>query len=230
MYAVIGDVHGCFKTLTALVEKIPKDHKLVFVGDLIDRGPLDKDVVDFVKNNNHICVMANHEHMAVDSFLSTDIYGSDVWFTNGGRGVHYFGNDRLEWMRKLPLYWECGIKDNEGKTLLVSHGGVLDSIEFCTDARNLSSVYGHLWNIEKSIIWHRQEVTELEGVFQIYGHSPVKEPQISDHCANIDTGCVYGYTRVIEERRLTAMLWPSHEIIQQDYCDGVKPKSAPRRG
>ena len=35
---IIGDVHGEYQTLLALVEKLPKDAKLIFVGDLIDRG------------------------------------------------------------------------------------------------------------------------------------------------------------------------------------------------
>ena len=36
---IIGDVHGCFDTLIALIAKLPTDAKIIFVGDLIDRGP-----------------------------------------------------------------------------------------------------------------------------------------------------------------------------------------------
>jgi len=35
---IIGDVHGEYQTLLALVAKLPKDTKFIFVGDLIDRG------------------------------------------------------------------------------------------------------------------------------------------------------------------------------------------------
>lgn len=37
---IISDVHGCYKTLLALIDKLPnkKDSKIVFVGDLVDRG------------------------------------------------------------------------------------------------------------------------------------------------------------------------------------------------
>ena len=38
-YYAIGDVHGEYETMIRLVEKLPKDAKLFFVGDLIDRGP-----------------------------------------------------------------------------------------------------------------------------------------------------------------------------------------------
>ena len=43
---IIGDVHGCYNTLMELIAKLPKDAKLCFVGDLIDRGPNSKDVVE----------------------------------------------------------------------------------------------------------------------------------------------------------------------------------------
>jgi len=37
---LIGDVHGCYKTLCALIDRLPRgaDSKICFVGDLIDRG------------------------------------------------------------------------------------------------------------------------------------------------------------------------------------------------
>ena len=36
---VIGDVHGCLPTLEALLSQIPEDVPLIFIGDLINRGP-----------------------------------------------------------------------------------------------------------------------------------------------------------------------------------------------
>jgi len=38
VYAV-GDVHGCYASLDALLKQIPQDGKLLFLGDLINRGP-----------------------------------------------------------------------------------------------------------------------------------------------------------------------------------------------
>lgn len=39
---IIGDVHGCYKTLLALIELFPnkQNSKICFVGDLIDKGPI----------------------------------------------------------------------------------------------------------------------------------------------------------------------------------------------
>lgn len=38
MHYIIGDVHGHFETLKALVDELPTEATLVFVGDLVDRG------------------------------------------------------------------------------------------------------------------------------------------------------------------------------------------------
>ena len=48
---IIGDVHGCYRSLLALIEQLPRkfDSKICFVGDLIDRGPASADVVEFVR-------------------------------------------------------------------------------------------------------------------------------------------------------------------------------------
>ena len=49
---VIPDVHGCLLTLRALVEdliELRRDDHLIFLGDLIDRGPDSKGVVDYVR-------------------------------------------------------------------------------------------------------------------------------------------------------------------------------------
>ena len=46
----ISDIHGCAKTFEALLEQIAltKDDTLFLLGDLIDRGPGSKEVVDKV--------------------------------------------------------------------------------------------------------------------------------------------------------------------------------------
>ena len=47
----IGDIHGCYDRLKALMEKIPIDcsrDTLVFIGDYIDRGPHSVEVVDYL--------------------------------------------------------------------------------------------------------------------------------------------------------------------------------------
>ena len=60
---IIGDVHGCYKSLLALIEQFPnkQNSKIVFVGDLIDRGINSFEVIEFVTNNKYSCIMGSHE-------------------------------------------------------------------------------------------------------------------------------------------------------------------------
>ena len=82
MHYVIGDVHGCFKELKLLLNKIEnKDPEAIiyFVGDWIDRGDRVADVMQWVVDNISISgkyrsVRGNHDQEAMDwydySFLS----------------------------------------------------------------------------------------------------------------------------------------------------------------
>ena len=43
----IGDIHGCLDALTEILEKVKSfpEHRLVFLGDYIDRGPFSDEVL-----------------------------------------------------------------------------------------------------------------------------------------------------------------------------------------
>ena len=80
---MIGDVHGCYDTLVALIERCPKGDQICFVGDLIDRGPHSSRVVDLVIEKGWLCVMGNHEKMALESGIGRSQY--QLWMWNGRR-------------------------------------------------------------------------------------------------------------------------------------------------
>ncbi len=75
-FDIVGDVHGCYEELLGLIEKLgysasehvvshPEGRRLVFVGDLVDRGPDSPNVLRLamasVKAGNAICVPGNHD-------------------------------------------------------------------------------------------------------------------------------------------------------------------------
>ncbi|NEP44268.1 MAG: serine/threonine protein phosphatase, partial [Okeania sp. SIO2H7] len=66
---IIGDVHGHYDGMIALLEAIApgKKDEVYFLGDLIDRGPKSAQVVDFVRKSPYKCLLGNHEHMMLNA-------------------------------------------------------------------------------------------------------------------------------------------------------------------
>lgn len=92
---VIGDIHGRLDLLDALLVQIAKQPaydkaRLIFVGDLIDRGPDSAGVLARVHalHTAHpdrvICLMGNHERMALD-FLENPARHGRRWIAAGGQ-------------------------------------------------------------------------------------------------------------------------------------------------
>ena len=46
----IGDLQGCLESLEELLTQLPQDAELLFVGDLVNRGPQSLQTLRFVKN------------------------------------------------------------------------------------------------------------------------------------------------------------------------------------
>ncbi|CCE80384.1 Piso0_003500 [Millerozyma farinosa CBS 7064] len=68
---MVGDVHGQFKQLKALLRKIRFDSRtdrLLLLGDFIAKGPDSKKVLDFAIQNNVSCVLGNHEYYVLQYY------------------------------------------------------------------------------------------------------------------------------------------------------------------
>src|ERR1041385_1346608 len=83
---VVGDVHGRNAQLHLLLEMLPRDEKtdtLVFLGDLIDRGPDAPGCVDAVMKLHRdnpervLCLRGNHEQMLLDFMEGS----ANLWIT-----------------------------------------------------------------------------------------------------------------------------------------------------
>lgn len=60
---VIGDVHSCWASLKRLVKKLPSEAKILFIGDLVNRGPETLKCIRFAMKMGDQCRMliGNHE-------------------------------------------------------------------------------------------------------------------------------------------------------------------------
>lgn len=123
----IGDVHGHYDGLMRLIAMIAptREDRLHFVGDLIDRGPKSAQVVEFVRQGNHSCVLGNHEHLLISAFPDEDsnIGAFQGWLHSGGQPTltSYPDTESLlehvEWLKTLPLYLDLG-------DILLVHAGL----------------------------------------------------------------------------------------------------------
>ena len=119
IYAV-GDVQGCGPSLKALVKKLPKKSNLIFLGDLVNRGPDSLGVLRQLKklqeSGRAECILGNHDlHLlAIDAGLrktkSLDTVDAILQAPDRKELIH--------WIRNRPMAL------SNGKVLTV-HAGVL---------------------------------------------------------------------------------------------------------
>jgi serine/threonine protein phosphatase 1 len=222
---IIGDVHGCFDTLVALIDKCPKHDQFCFVGDLIDRGPQSSRVVDLILEHGWLCVMGNHERMALESGIGRSQF--KLWMMNGGEQTRhsydaspsYQANpqkwlDHLRWMASLPSYIEFkDICRSDGRHLLVSHAG----FHLSSDGTLETAIKEQVANDD--VLWDREPIHDYEQVFQVIGHTPIADgPQIEGHFANIDTGAFYNSKPF---GLLTALEFPEMHVYTQPNIDSI---------
>ena len=141
----IGDIHGCFKQLISLQDKIlnyPKYKKesdlLIYLGDFIDRGPNSRDVINHIiklqkQNVNSIFLMGNHEQILID-FLFNNINNLRYWLSLGADQTFKsydievanfikdgFEDDKIDKLRKVFLNKLTKEHINFFKNLKLSH-------------------------------------------------------------------------------------------------------------
>ena len=221
---LIGDVHGCYKTLCALIDRLSRgaDSKICFVGDLTDRGEGSFDVVQLAMRCGYAAVMGNHEYRLLqhkDAFLRGETPSDPCWFYLNGGAQTFASYDKasrtqklahLEFLSNLPLYLEFAeFKNAQGRRLVASHSAI-----------------GRMWPLHSSdgdiaaefrrhVLCGRGDFNQNEGLFNVYGHTPIASPDITEFSANIDTGCVYKH----DFGRLCALEFPSMRVFMQENIE-----------
>lgn len=219
---IIGDVHGCYKTLLALIEKLPnKSAKIAFVGDLVDRGANSRDVIEFIRSNSYDCVLGNHEKMMIDSFKYINVDNEypilKRWIEKGGAMTtikNYISKEDMvediNFLKTLPLYIEYkNIKDKNGRYLVISHSSVGKAWAL-KDSLNIE-------DFEAQVLWSRNKHCDNSEIFNVYGHTILEEVYLNEYNANIDLGC-YAKEKVANPR-LCALEFPSMNIITQENIE-----------
>jgi serine/threonine protein phosphatase 1 len=217
---VIGDIHGCRRTFAQLLFhrlKITPADTVILLGDLIDRGPDSKGVLDIVMELQEHgyaieSVRGNHEQMLLDFYAA----GDPSWLRNGAAAtLKSFATDDptdlpasyLAWISALPYYLIQG-------DYLIVHAGINTDIPDPFADRDAM-----LWSRRHDI-----DPVKIGGRTAIAGHTPRPLDEIRRSLAPgsplilLDGGCVYRFTRP-ELGFLCALVLETRELVVQENIE-----------
>jgi len=240
-FDIIGDIHGCYEELCNLLSAlghtvdaaahrvhISNGRKLVFLGDLADRGPATpavfKLVINAVKEGIALCVPGNH-----DIKLLKYLQGKNVQLTHGlERTVAQLEHEDDAFKETLKAFLDGLISHYvlDGGRLVVAHAGLKEEMqgrasagvrEFCLYGETTGET--DEFGLPVRYNW----AADYRGkAMVVYGHTPVYEAQWFNNTIDIDTGCVFG-------GKLTALRYPEKELISVPALATYMPSSRPLR-
>jgi protein phosphatase len=242
-FDIIGDVHGCFDELVELIRQLghgvdeaaftvqpANGRKLVFVGDLVDRGPKVPQVLKLVMNavasGAALCVPGNH-----DAKLMRKLRGREVQITHGlAESLAQLANEPEDFRKRVAEFIDDLVSHyvlDDGK-LVVAHAGMKETMQGRgSGAVREFALFGETTGEtdEFGLPVRYNWAAEYRGAAAVvYGHTPVPEPEWLNRTINIDTGCVFG-------GKLTALRYPEKELVsvpaKQTYAESRKPFLSP---
>jgi len=185
---VIGDVHGCPDELSELLDRLGPAHddRLIFVGDLVVRGPDNAAVVRrFLDGDlSHTTVLLGNNEVKLRPTLAGDpTYATPAVF-EAIRQLSAAGilDEALELFDRFPLYADLG-------AVVVTHAGVRPGMPLEAQARQDLLTMKTIDGTPGGRMWW--EVYDGPSTV-VFGHHVFRDPLQLEHAIGLDTGCVYG--------------------------------------
>ncbi len=236
-FDIIGDIHGCYDELTALLNLLgyqidgetarpPDGRKVVFLGDLVDRGPNNaavlRLVMGMVSAGNALCIPGNH-----DIKLLRALNGRNVQVTHGlAETLAELEQETPEFKAQVATFIDGLISHyvlDDGK-LVVAHAGMKEAFQGRASGtvRDFALYGDTTGETDEFGLPVRQNWAEAYrgSATVVYGHTPVPDAEWLNRTINIDTGCVFG-------GKLTALRYPERELVsvpaKKTYYESPKP-------
>lgn len=203
----IGDVHGCSSELRDLLHACAyaEGDRVIFVGDLVAKGPDSRGVLELVRTLDAKSVRGNHDQAVLRWQDETARKAGPVPGPHHLRLARELSDADWALLRGLPLWLrvpEFGI--------LVVHGGVVPGLaledhdpELLMNMRTLRPDGSGSRRPEDGVLWGSRWRGPERVVF---GHHATAGLQQHPLALGLDTGCVYG-------KELTALVMPDDRIV-----------------
>jgi serine/threonine protein phosphatase 1 len=203
----IGDVHGRFDLLQDLIARveaddtarIPADTHVVMLGDLIDRGPQSREIIDYFLRGAprfatwHL-IQGNHEEMLLKLIDDPDSPHMPQFLRYGGRETFesYGAPQRVLDMpdRYAPDTLPSYVPEHHRALLRGMHDGVQFGDYFLTHAGIRPGV-PLAEQDRQDLRWIRREFLDSEadhGVVVVHGHTVLSDVEMRPNRIGIDTG------------------------------------------
>lgn len=195
---VIGDVHGCYDELKELLaqENISEtldDTCIIFVGDLINKGPKNAQVVKLARQLRAYSVRGNHDEVCLLEWEKAQQKNGKL--SKRFSWMNQLTPEDIQWLYDMPYTISV-----PSRNFIIVHAGLVpgcsleeQGLEDMLTMRNLvvkESGEGYVATKgDTGICW----ASKWEGPHHVYfGHDARRLLQQHSHATGLDTGCVYG--------------------------------------
>lgn len=203
----IGDVHGCADLLGELLTRIRQDNderstrltRLIFLGDIVDRGPNSADVVRramrWSNASDRVIVLKGNHEVLMSRALAGDVNALQLWLKLGGdqtlrswnvperllnegpvadllrRARACVTSKTLSWLAERPFSYTSG-------SVFFVHAGVRPGVPL------EHQIQDDLIHIRKPFL----SSFDLHPALIVHGHTIAPTPQILPNRIGVDTG------------------------------------------
>ncbi len=221
--AVIGDIHGRADLLERLLARLPADASIIVAGDLCDRGPDTRRVLDLLIERGARGALGNHEEWflrwarghgflhearAIGATATLASYGVTSRDTaDVSAQSHAVPREHLAFLETLGHAVDLHVA---GRAFWVVHSGIATT-QGLSKAGSIDRVVPYLVaNHPDILLWGHTDPAATLPVDRpvIMGHVCRREPKDFGHVIAIDTAC-----GVWPDGRLTAVLLPERRFV-----------------
>lgn len=208
----IGDVHGCAKTLQALLNRIPEGKAIGFLGDITDRGVDSIGCIRLALEYGTYFVEGNHDRMMFNALLVCGDHAEDLWMRCGGTStyIEMIETGDMNAMRSLvkaykdkcSVYYECD-------EYIAAHASIpidFDGIRAISKDDEESFLWGCIENACRYAETYDKQV--------VLGHHWNRACNI-----NVDQACIVIDTSCVQDGELTAFNPITKQIIHQQNIE-----------